>query len=144
MTDKKKVDCNEEVQQKNGLIIWIKEHRNQLLLAGFSVTALILTIIGFKNKDALIEFWSSLKKEIEKGAKYSDKWFNKANLEELEAAREIVQTDYRNPKLDMNYREECLKLLERFDKAISKIKWDGKEIGYPVHRDGGWYLPSDD
>lgn len=144
MVDKKIADFNDETQQKKGIIIWIKEHKNQLLLAGFSVTALILTIIGFKNRDALTEFWSSLKKEIEKGAKYSDKWFNKANLEELEAAREMVQTDYRNPKLDLDYRESCGNLLTRLNNAIEKIKWDGKEYGFPVHSDGGWYLSSDD
>lgn len=97
-----------------------------------------------KNKDATIELWNTLKKEIEKGALYSAKWFEKASLEKLESARKLVQQDYNNPKLDLNYRNECWNLLNRFDNAIGKIKWAGQEYGYPVHSSNGWHLPSDD
>ena len=68
----------------------------------------------------------------------------KASLEELEKAREIVQKDFNNPKLDLDYRNECWNLLNRFDNAIGKIKWNGKEYGYPVHSSNGWHLLSDD
>ena len=68
----------------------------------------------------------------------------KASLEELEKAREIVQKDFNNPKLDLDYRNECWNLLSRFDNAIGKIKWNGKEYGYPVHSSNGWHLLSDD
>ena len=59
-------------------------------------------------------------------------------------AREIVQKDFNNPKLDLDYRNECWNLLSRFDNAVEKIKWNGKEYGYPVHSSNGWHLPSDD
>lgn len=88
--------------------------------------------------------WNTLKKQIEKGALYSSKWFEKANLEELETARKLVQQDYNNPNLDLDYRNYCWNLLNRFDNAIGKIKWAGKEYGYPVHSSNGWYLTSDD
>lgn len=34
--------------------------------------------------------------------------------------------------------------LNRFDNAIGKMKWAGKEYGYPVHSSNGCYLTSDD
>ncbi len=133
----------EDTPEKNSAIAWVKEHKLQLLLAGVSITTVILTVMGIKNKDVLTDLWESLKKQIEKGALYSSKWFEKASLEELEKAREIVQKDFNNPKLDLDYRNECWNLLNRFDNAIGKIKWNGKECGYPVHSSNGWYLPSD-
>ena len=91
----------EETPEKNRVIAWVKEHKSQLLLAGVSITTVFLTVMGIKNKDALTDLWKSLKIQIEKGALYSSKWFEKASLEELEKAREIVQKDFNNPKLDL-------------------------------------------
>ncbi len=134
----------EESSEKNKVIAWVKENKLQLLLAGVSITTVILTVMGIKNKDSLTDLWKSLRAQIEKGALYSSKWFEKASLEELEKAREIVQKDFNNPKLDLDYRNECWNLLNCFDNAIEKIKRNGKEYGYPVHSSHGWYLPSDD
>ena len=48
----------EEVQQKNpeeiendkkGFVKWVKEHKDQLALAGVSVAAVIAVILGLKN-----------------------------------------------------------------------------------------------
>lgn len=134
----------EDIPEKKGFIAWVKEHKAQLLFAGVSVTTVIMTILGIKNKEAISTLWDSLKKEIEKGAMYSSKWFENASLEELEKAREVVRLDYVNPDLDIEYRNQCWNLLSRFDNAISKIKWAGKEVGFPAHSSHGWYLPSDD
>lgn len=134
----------EDIREKKGIIVWVKEHKTQLLFAGISISTVIMTIVGIKNKEAINTIWESLKKEIEKGSLYSAKWFENASLEELEKAREVVRLDYVNPDFDMDYRNQCWNLLSRFDNAISKIKWAGKEIGYPVHSSHGWYLPSDD
>lgn len=145
MNEEKVITKNvEEISEKKSFITWVKEHKSQLLLAGISVTAVLATAVGLRNKDTLIDFWNTIKKEIEKGSLYSVKWFEKASLEDLEKARKSVQQDYNNPNLDLNYRNDCWNLLNRFDNAIGKIKWAGKEYGYPVHSDGGWYLPSDD
>lgn len=145
MTDERIAEQNsDEVVEKKSFLSWVKEHKPQLLLAGISVTTILAAAIGLKNKDAIVELWNTLKKEIEKGALYSAKWFEKASLEELESARKLVQQDYNNPKLDLNYRNECWNLLNRFDNAIGKIKWAGQEYGYPVHGSNGWHLPSDD
>jgi len=81
---------NEEFLEKKKLILWVKEYQKQLLLLGFSVTTLIVTILGMKNKDTIRGLWDSLKEEIEKGPIYSAKWFEKSSLEELKAVREVV------------------------------------------------------
>lgn len=134
----------EDFPEKKGFVVWVKEYKVQLLLAGISVTALIMTILGLKNKDVIKGLWDSLKEEIKKGPLYSAKWFETATLEELEAAREIVQQDYRNPNLDLDYRDECWNLLTKFDKAIGKLQWRGTEYGYPVHSEHGHYLSSEE
>ena len=142
--EKIREEITEEVIDRKGFIAWVKEHKTQLLLAGVSVATILVSALGLKNKDAIIELWNTLKKQIEKGTLYSAKWFEKASLEELEAARKLVQQDYNNPNLDLDYRDYCWNLLYRFDNAIGKIRWDGKEYGYPAHSSNGWYLPSDD
>lgn len=139
-----KEKITEEITDKKRFLVWIKEHKTQILLTGISVTAILATALGLKNKDAMIELWNTMKQQMEKGSLYSSKWFEKANLEELETARKYIQQDYNNHNLDLDYRDYCWKLLNRFDNAIGKIKWAGKEYGYPVHSSNGWYLPSDD
>jgi len=134
----------EDLPEKSKIIAWVKEHKVQLLFAGISITTLVATILGLKNKAAIAELWTSLKKDIEKGALYSAKWFEKASIDELYEARKIVQEDYLNPKLDMDYRSECWDLLARFDKVIGQKQWAGKEPGFPVHSEHGWHLPSKD
>lgn len=134
----------DDIPEKKTFIVWVKEHKTQLLLSGIGISTLIMTILGIKNKDVINALWESLKKEIEKGSLYSAKWFENASLEELEKAREVVRLDYVNPDLDLDYRNQCWNLLSRFDNAIGKLKWVGKEIGYPVHSSHGWHLPSDD
>lgn len=144
--DKEKImeQATDDLPEKKGFIAWVKENKVKILLAGISITTLIMTILGLKHKDAIIELWNSLKKELEKGTLYSAKWFEKASLQELQDARRIVELDHRNPELDLDYRNECWDLLKRFDKAIGEKQWQGKEYGYPVHGKNGLYLLSDD
>lgn len=49
-------------KEKKKIMDWIKEHKAELIIAGVSVSALIMLILGIKNKEALEDFWSSLKK----------------------------------------------------------------------------------
>ena len=53
-------------EQKKTCISWIKEHKKELIVAGVSVSAIILAILGLKNQKALEEAWKSLKKLAEK------------------------------------------------------------------------------
>lgn len=139
--EKEKIEQDFEAQsEKQRLIKWIKKHKVKLLFAGASLTALVATVLGLENKTAIKDLWDTLKSELERGTLYSTKWFEKSSLDELYAAREIVQKDYMNSNLDMNYRNVCLNLMKRFDRYISEKKWAGQEIGFPVHREHGLYL----
>ncbi len=46
--------------EKKSLMDWIKEHKKELILAGVSITALILAILGIKNREEIEEAWSTL------------------------------------------------------------------------------------
>lgn len=119
----------EEVQQKNpeeiendkkGFVKWVKEHKDQLALAGVSVAAVIAVILGLKNKDSITNVWLTLKDEIKKGKPLSAKWYEKADLEELKDVRDSVQKAYLNPKLSMETRGHLWDLLPVIDNAIGK------------------------
>ena len=49
-------------KEKKKIVDWIKEHKAELIIAGVSVSALVMLILGIKNKETLEEFWSSLKR----------------------------------------------------------------------------------
>ena len=134
----------EEIPEKKSFIEWVKEHKVQLLFAGVSITTVMATILGFKNKESITELWNSLRKEIEKGSLYSTKWFEKARLDDLYEARKIIHKDYLNTKLDADYRSECWNLLVKIDNAIGKLQWAGKKYGFPAHSENGWHLPDKD
>ena len=103
--EKKVVEYSSDVSyHKRKIIVWVKEHRCHFLLAGISVTSIIITILGLKNKDAIIETWKMLGKEIAEGSMYSKKWLERADLKEIKEARIRIQQDYRNPELDLEYR----------------------------------------
>lgn len=142
----------DEVQQKNpeemendkkGFVKWVKEHKDQLALAGVSVAAVIAVILGLKNKDSIANVWLTLKDEIEKDKPLSAKWYEKADLEELKDVRDSVQKAYLNPELSMETRGHLWDLLPVIDNAIGKREWAGKEYGFPVKSEHGWHLPSD-
>lgn len=50
-------------EQKSKFIKWVKEHKKELILAGVSLTAIILAI---RNRDSITMLWEYLKKSIEK------------------------------------------------------------------------------
>ena len=81
--EKIREEITEEVIDRKGFIAWVKEHKTQLLLAGVSVTTILVSALGLKNKDAIIELWNTLKKQIEKGTLYSAKWLKKLVLRNL-------------------------------------------------------------
>lgn len=53
-------------EEKKGFIAWVKAHKKELIIAGVSVAAIIAIILGVKNKDALLELWSSLRASVAK------------------------------------------------------------------------------
>lgn len=72
--------------------------------------------------------------------KYSIKWFAKATLEQLRKERRKIELDYRNPKLNIEYRGKLWDLLHVFDVQIGNKQWDGKPYRYPVKSEHGTNL----
>lgn len=126
-TEKQEKNNAEEVEQdKNGLLVWMKDHKTQLTIAGVGTAAFIATALGIKNKESIGELFKLWQEDLKKGKPLSGRWFKNATIEELEKARKVIQDDYRNPKLDMDHRTLCHNLLFTFDKAISEKKWAGR------------------
>lgn len=136
---------NEDIEkEQNKLVDWIKEHKAQLISAGVGVTTIIAIAIGLKNKTAITELWSSLKAQIGTNAISLDKRLKNASLEDLRKWRESIHQMYMNPNEDIDVRSGYLDIISVIDKYIADKEWDGKEIGFPVHREHGWYLSNDD
>ena len=54
------------------------------------MTTILATALVLKNKDAITELWNTLKKQIEKGALYSSKWFEKADVSSFNTTQCLV------------------------------------------------------
>ena len=59
-------EIEEIPESKKGLLAWVKLHKNQLVLAGISVTTIVGIIWGIKNKDALAKLWASFAESVKK------------------------------------------------------------------------------
>lgn len=131
--------------EKNRIIKWVKEHKQQFITIGISVPALILLILGLKNKDALIEAWNHFQDELKKANLYSSKWFASVSDAELELERDKVRLAYCSSGDDFSAASALQNLLWRFDKEMSKRAWGNETPHAPsIHREHGWYLPNDD
>ena len=78
--------------ERCSFIKWVKVHKKQLLLAGISITAIIGVILGLKNKDAIMDLWESLEKNITKIPKKQPQYLSATSvtspvLEEIISAR---------------------------------------------------------
>lgn len=137
----------ESPEDKNSFLAWIKNHKKQLILAGLSITTIIATIVGLKNKEAIKELWGSLKDEMEKVSRtpFSSKWFETATDTELDVEREKVRLSFCSSGDDYETACSLQNLLGRFDKEMSKRAW-GDEVPHAPsnHREHGWYLPNND
>ena len=52
------------LEEKEGLLIWIKRYKKHLIIAGVSITAIVGIILGIKNKDEIIKMWEVLAEKI--------------------------------------------------------------------------------
>ena len=53
------------MEERRGLIRWIKKHRTELVIAGIGIGAVLLTIWGIRNKEEIKALWDSLRKVVE-------------------------------------------------------------------------------
>ena len=54
------------MEEKKSFLLWFKEHKKQLIIAGVSVATIVGIILAIKNRESIIRLWTSLKKTIEK------------------------------------------------------------------------------
>ena len=52
------------MKECKNLIRWIMEHKKELIIAGFSIGALIGIVLGIKNRDEILALWNSLWKIV--------------------------------------------------------------------------------
>ena len=57
------------MKERKSLIQWIKEHKKELIIAGVSVSTLVLIVLGIKNRETIMAVWESLKVAVEKPSK---------------------------------------------------------------------------
>ena len=50
--------------EKRKIIHWIKKHKKELIIAGISISALILIILGVKNRKKIQNLWKALKEIV--------------------------------------------------------------------------------
>ena len=56
------------MEERRGLIQWIKEHKKELKIAGIGVGALILIVLGIKNQEEIKALWDALRKVSKQSA----------------------------------------------------------------------------
>lgn len=58
--------------EKQSIISWVKDHKKQLIIAGVSISALVLSMLAVRNKETLIERWNEVNDAIDDIAKKAD------------------------------------------------------------------------
>ena len=82
---------------------------------------------------------------IKKPVLYSSRWFEQASNALLKAEREKVRIDYCRSGDDFSKACEFERLLNRFDRELSKRSWGGRVPKAPIiNREHGWYLSNND
>ncbi len=66
MSKEEKQEEQQCTEKKNTIIDWIVSNRRKLIIAGISITAIVLFIVGLKNQEELERAFDSLKKLVEK------------------------------------------------------------------------------
>ncbi len=54
------------MEKKKEFIQWVKDHRKELIIGTGSIISIIAIILAIKNKDALMNYWETLRKSIDK------------------------------------------------------------------------------
>ena len=117
---------------ENKFKVFVKEHKKDIIITFGTAVGIVLTGLGISE---------AINAEPQK---YSSKWFTNASDELLDTEREVVRKQFCSAGEDLPLAVRSENLLHTFDKVMSERAWDGKEPGFPVHREHGWYLPNDD
>lgn len=53
-------------EKRTDFFTWVKVHKKQLIIGGISISAVVGLYFGIRNKDTLIELWTSLEGNVNK------------------------------------------------------------------------------
>ena len=86
-------------------------------------------------------FGKRRKRQDDPYGKYTHRWLTKSSEKELDEEREKIRLRH------CSGDERAWHFLEVIDREKNR-RYDAshpnREVGYPVHREHGWYLPNDD
>lgn len=138
-------NIDEHPEDEKAFIIWMRKHRSQLILLGLSVPAIVVAVLGMKNRNELLNLWKKLQKELNQANLLSTKWFENIPDAELSAERERVRLLYCALGDNFENATRLQNLLWRFDREMSRRAWGNEKPHAPsIHREHGWYLPNND
>lgn len=60
------------MEEKKSFLIWVKEHKKQLIIAGVSVATIVGIILAIKNRESIMRMWESLRLAITKQPSKAD------------------------------------------------------------------------
>lgn len=80
------------MKERKGLIRWIKEHKRELAIAGFSIAALILLVLGIKNRETLKAIWDSLRSSVTQPTTRAEEIVTNVNVEIVPPPQVIVSS----------------------------------------------------
>lgn len=86
-----------EEMEKKSFITWVKEHKKQLVIAGVSITAIVLAILAVKNRETLIKLWAELKDAIMDITKSADKITVESTEPSVKVGEVVNVVDVINP-----------------------------------------------
>lgn len=123
---------SETKKTENKFKSFVKKHKKSMIITFGAIIGVTLTGLGMSKAIGA------------EPKKYSSKWFANASDELLDKEREVVRKQFCSAGDDFSLAVHLETLLHTFDKVMRARAWDGKEPGFPVHREHGWYLPNDD
>ncbi|MDE6748542.1 MAG: hypothetical protein K2K21_05680 [Lachnospiraceae bacterium] len=86
-----------EEKEKKTFITWVKEHKKQLVIAGVSITAIVLAILAVKNRETLMKLWAELKDAIMDITKSADKITVESTEPSVKVGEVVNVVDVINP-----------------------------------------------
>ena len=124
-------------KDKKTFLDWIKKHKKELIIAGVCVAAIIAVIMGIKNREALGEAWSSLRKLVEKTPEAIPTVNSASNVQVMQA-KVIEEVDsLRIDKIPHDVAEHLRNLPEGWKASAEKIA-TAAEHGYNLRPGQTW------
>ena len=100
----------------------------------------ILTVTGIIGTISVVV----MGEKLYRNATASERWFENASLDELNAMRNDIHSNYMQHTINDEYRMLLRSLLSKFDRRINELQWGGKTPtapSYPREHGHNLYKP---